>query len=199
MQPRNPQRSIQATVDAILSTRKPFEVPKDPAIVKGIFLDLANCIKDLEEDIARLRQTLSTPLSHENPLSKTSLQLNREERIAVVSRYPDHPSPPVEGYSVNDLTRDLRTFGYYEDRARHFGSSSSRKLVKDALDVKKEYTGGADFVNVKPSFKRLEFWSVQPVIRLLINRHKPDLTLPFSSGRKSNLKTHLPSNFHRTT
>ncbi|KAJ3875250.1 fungal-specific transcription factor domain-containing protein [Lentinula edodes] len=159
----NPQRSIQATVDAILSTRKPFEVPKDPAIVKGIFVDLANCIKDLEEDIAGLRQTLSTPLSHENPLSQTSLQPNREKRIAVVSQYPDYPSPPpVEGYSVNDLTRDLKTFGYYEDRARHFGSSSSRKLVKDALDVKKEYTGGADFVNVKPSFKRLEFWSVQP-------------------------------------
>ncbi|KAJ3852882.1 fungal-specific transcription factor domain-containing protein [Lentinula lateritia] len=169
----NPQRSIQATVDAILSTRKPFEVPKDPAIVKGIFVDLANCIKDLEEDIARLRQTVSTPLSDQNPLSQTSLQLNRE-RIAVVSQYPDHPSPPFENYTVNDLTRDLKTFGYYEDRARHFGSSSSRKLVKDALDVKKEYTGGADFVNVKPSFKRLEFWSVQPW-----QKTKPENPPPF--------------------
>ncbi|KAJ3901599.1 fungal-specific transcription factor domain-containing protein [Lentinula edodes] len=157
------RRSVQATVDAILSTRRSFEVPKDPVITKEILVNLANYIKDLEEDIAQLRQGLEASSTHrEAPLS-TALQLNEKGGITRSSLVPDNPFQTPDDYSIDDLTRSFKMFGEFDDNCvRHFGSSSSRALVKDALDMKKEYTGDADFVNAKPSFKRVEFWSVHP-------------------------------------
>ncbi|KAJ4490959.1 fungal-specific transcription factor domain-containing protein [Lentinula aciculospora] len=167
----NPQRSIQATVDVILSTRRPFEVPKDPVTVKGLLVDLANYIKDLEEDIAQLRQgtsstTLATP--------QTAPRINEEGAITIFSQYPDDPSQSSDSYSIDNLTQDLQKFGYYDDNVRHFGGTSSRSLVQDALTVKKEYASGAQVVNVKTSFKRPEFWSIQPW-----QKTKPETLLPY--------------------
>ncbi|KAJ4490980.1 fungal-specific transcription factor domain-containing protein [Lentinula aciculospora] len=157
------QRSIQATVDAILSTRRPFEVPKDPLIVKGILVDLANHIQELEEDIARLRHA-SPPIpssSQGDTPPMTQLQSNQEEGIIVSS---ENSSRTPDNYSVDDLTFHLKMFEFDDDSVRHFGSSSSRTLVKAALDIKKEYTGETDLVEtrLRPSFKRPEFWSIQP-------------------------------------
>ncbi|KAJ3874892.1 fungal-specific transcription factor domain-containing protein [Lentinula edodes] len=157
------KRSVQATVDAILSTRRSFEVPKDPVITKEILVNLANYIKDLEEDIAQLRQGLGTSSTHREPPPSSALQLNEKGGITRSSLVPDNPFQSPDDYSIDDLTRSFKMFGEFDDNCvRHFGSSSSRALVKDALDMKKEYTGDADFVNAKPSFKRVEFWSVHP-------------------------------------
>ncbi|KAJ3749683.1 fungal-specific transcription factor domain-containing protein [Lentinula detonsa] len=167
----NPRRSIHTTVDAILSTRRPFEVPKDPMIVKKILVDLANHIKVLEEDITRLQKEPLNSSIHV-PLEYTLAQTDNQE--GEITEYADDPAQFADGYSVENLTQDLKVFGCYDFTVRHYGDSSTKSLVQAALDVKKVYTTNANFVNVNPSFKRQEFWSIHPW-----QKPKPENPPPF--------------------
>ncbi|KAJ3710220.1 fungal-specific transcription factor domain-containing protein [Lentinula raphanica] len=151
-------RSIHTTVDAILSTRRRFEVPKDPAIVKGILVDLANYVRVLEEDIARLRQELGqkSPSAQDDSSLVLSQPHSQRETFQSVHDLSDADDP------VDELTRDFKVFGYYDNSIRHYGATSTRHFIESALDVKKEYTSDARLVDIHTSFKRREFWSIQP-------------------------------------
>ncbi|KAE9392720.1 hypothetical protein BT96DRAFT_924543 [Gymnopus androsaceus JB14] len=152
-QPRG-QRPIQDIVEAILSTRHPFEVPNDSVKVKQILVDLANHIKKLEEDMAQLRRgsasTLSEVVYPGDTASKMAMDESQEDEAAI------QVSP---SYSVDDLTNRLRMFEFDEKSPRHFGVSSNITLIKAVMDIKKLYAGDKP---LKPHTKRTEFWMVQP-------------------------------------
>ncbi|KAJ4468790.1 fungal-specific transcription factor domain-containing protein [Lentinula aciculospora] len=173
------KQSIRATVDAILSTRRPFEIPNDPVTVKGLLIDLAKHIRVLEEVIDRYQQeAYSVPHSHSDIPPRNALQPSQEEGITNSSLFPNEIPPFSDGCSTDDLSRKLRIFEFDDNSVRHFGSSSSRTLVKAALDIKKEYTGNANFVNMKSSFKRSEFWSVQPWQEIKHESQLPSFEFP---------------------
>ncbi|KAE9399356.1 hypothetical protein BT96DRAFT_690864 [Gymnopus androsaceus JB14] len=160
-QPRG-QRPIQATVEAILSTRHRFEVPNDSVKVKQLLVDLANHIKKLEEDITQLRHGSASTLSEAvRPGDTTSMDENQEDEAAI------QVSP---SYSVDGLTNSLGMFEFDEKSPRHFGGSSNITLVKAVMDIKKLYAGDKP---LRPHTKRTEFWTIQPWQKLPFREPPP--------------------------
>ncbi|KAE9383294.1 hypothetical protein BT96DRAFT_869308 [Gymnopus androsaceus JB14] len=161
-QPRG-QRSIQATVEAILSTRRLFEVPKDSVKVKQILVDLANRIKELEEEIARLRLQAGSA-SAGSMFSSTSLAgtedtFTGDTTQQMTASQDSRPIQVVFPYSIDNLTKDLKMFEFDDTTVRHFGSSSSITLVRATIDVKKQ-SGYSPLL--ENGTKRPEFWTTSP-------------------------------------
>ncbi|KAJ3759895.1 fungal-specific transcription factor domain-containing protein [Lentinula raphanica] len=157
-------QTVEAVVDAILSTRRPFEVPKDPVKAKEILVRLANHIKLLQEDNDRLRQGISSKSnsSHGNSPPPPSSDSPDAETPSSLPRIMSEPLAICDGYTVEDLIQNFNLLEYDDNCARHFGSSSNRSFVRDAMNIQKEYTENAGLVDVRHSFKRLDFWTVHP-------------------------------------
>ncbi|KIK55975.1 hypothetical protein GYMLUDRAFT_47450 [Collybiopsis luxurians FD-317 M1] len=161
-------RTIQETVDAILSTRRPFQIPDDQASVRKVLVDLANHIRDLEEDIAQLRRVTDSLTQSVNAMEQ---QTDRND--------PLHwPTNSLGTYSVENLVEDLKTFEFDAKNVRHFGSSSNVTLMKAAMDIKKEtylQNRGEAVHEVQPgrSHRRPEFWTVYPWQQDLIVKNPP--------------------------
>ncbi|KIK59279.1 hypothetical protein GYMLUDRAFT_44647 [Collybiopsis luxurians FD-317 M1] len=160
--PRLPpgQQSIRDTVDAILSTRNPFKIPKDEIEVKRILVDLANHIELLEEEISHLRREISSA----SPAAMPSAS-HTDSSIAITSVAPlDSDSfRSRDSYSVDDLVKDFRSFEFDDSGARFFGTSSSSSLVKTAFDIRKGYAGDGDTdLSINVGRRRPEFWTIFP-------------------------------------
>ena len=103
------QRTVQATVEAILSTRRVFEVPKDVVKVKQILVDLANHIRELEADISKLRLQLGSTSA--DPVSGTSAPTEEDTAIPQTAIHPD-----VSSIDVRSTRRSERSMSCYGDR-----------------------------------------------------------------------------------
>ncbi|KAJ3710185.1 fungal-specific transcription factor domain-containing protein [Lentinula raphanica] len=139
---------------------------------KEILVRLANHIKLLQEDNDRLRQGISSKSnsSHGNSPPPPSSDSPDAETPSSLPRIMSEPLAICDGYTVEDLTQNFNLLEFqnfnlleYDDNcARHFGSSSNRSFVRDAMNIQKEYAENAGLVDVRHSFKRLDFWTVHP-------------------------------------
>ncbi|KAF5381235.1 hypothetical protein D9757_007851 [Collybiopsis confluens] len=150
------ERSIRETVDAILSTRHPFRIPRDETEVRRMLVDLATFIDYLEEDNARLREqysaTSQAAVPNTGPIQKSMTPVT-----------PSDSSRPSDTYSIDDLTEDIRSFEFDNTGSRFFGTSSSNNFVKTAFDLKKEYARNANLGKETWVVRRRpEFWTVFP-------------------------------------
>ncbi|KAJ3841906.1 fungal-specific transcription factor domain-containing protein [Lentinula raphanica] len=169
------QRPIESIVDAILSIRRPFEIPKDPVKVKDILVQLATHIKTLQEDNDRLRQVVSSKVV---PSNETTPPSEQEAELSSSSRIINDQLPTSDGYSIEDLTQTFDLLEYDDNCTRHFGSSSSRTFVKAALEIQKEYADNVGLIDARPSFKRLDFWLVQPWQKIKAEKPFPPFEFP---------------------
>ncbi|KAE9400224.1 hypothetical protein BT96DRAFT_919621 [Gymnopus androsaceus JB14] len=173
------QRSIQATVEAILSTRRLFEVPKDSVKVKQILVDLANHIKELEEEIARLR-LYADSASAGSVFPGTSLtgaeDTFAEDTQQMTANQDSDPIQIVFPYSIDALTKDLKMlqFDDSDNTVRHFGSSSFITLLRVTMDLKKQCGYSP---RLEKGTKRPEFWTTNPW-QILPSKDTPAFRFP---------------------
>ena len=75
----------------------------------------------------------------------------------------DHTDTDDNNADVVALTDNLDRLKIESDQHRFFGKSSNFMLIKQALDLKKEYTGEDYSAGPVLGLKRREFWAPPPV------------------------------------
>ncbi|KAF5344052.1 hypothetical protein D9757_013879 [Collybiopsis confluens] len=158
--------SIQEIVDKILSSRRAFQIPEEQSKVREMLVDLANHIKDLENEIRDLQNLVSL-------FQPTGVQINRKDLENISASQSGHPR---DDYSLEILTKDLKSLEFDAKNARHFGASSNLTLMNTAMGAKKSYTGGSGI----RARRRPEFWTVYPKWQWQkdLAHHRPPLEFP---------------------
>ncbi|KAF5366455.1 hypothetical protein D9758_009805 [Tetrapyrgos nigripes] len=158
-------KSIRFTISQILSTTKPFEAPDTPEAVLELFKDLATYVRKLEEELDELQQTL---------MAKTA-EASSEGQDRSSEPTPAFPfwsqqnvlsgeTPEQDARSVEGLSEQLKRLVLDQSLKRHFGTSSSLTLVRDAMndvhpqDVQRPSSDAARYLKAR----RPQFWAIYP-------------------------------------
>ncbi|KAJ7647080.1 fungal-specific transcription factor domain-containing protein [Roridomyces roridus] len=142
--------SAQGQIEAILSPTTPYTPPKESSAILSILNLLATYARDLEREIAVLKEKKL------DPAIDSSTTYNR----------PPTPNDSAltsvtDGYIVTGLTERLKGMKIDSGGNRFYGQSSDIMLVKTAIDLKDsgQYTQLADHLL---AIKRPEYWDAHP-------------------------------------
>uniref|UniRef100_A0A0W0FSS2 Xylanolytic transcriptional activator regulatory domain-containing protein n=1 Tax=Moniliophthora roreri TaxID=221103 RepID=A0A0W0FSS2_MONRR len=142
--------SARSLVNRILSTAKPFDVPKDPEVVRKILVDLANFARSLDRQLAEIQGTNINEGSENFTSSTTSKFTYRQE-------------PPEIKDSIESLTQDFEDMLVDIDWRRHYGKSSNNMFIQIALDAKRDELDKRAFAALWSKYKRPELWQCKPL------------------------------------
>uniref|UniRef100_A0A0W0FBI2 Xylanolytic transcriptional activator regulatory domain-containing protein n=1 Tax=Moniliophthora roreri TaxID=221103 RepID=A0A0W0FBI2_MONRR len=149
---------IQTLVDSILSTSKPFVVPRDTQSVHQLLVDLAHYARSLEQGqivsfSSTPRNTSSLPTDGATPDSMRSYAMQPR---------PAGPYMNLDLCRVEDDLDSLQErFNHLDLKhgtARHFGPSSSLVFTQSILSLKRRIKGSKQWI----SRKRPQFWHIFP-------------------------------------
>ncbi|KAF5339465.1 hypothetical protein D9758_015306 [Tetrapyrgos nigripes] len=158
-------KSIRYTVSQILSTTKPFEAPDTPEAVLELFKDLATYVRELEEELDELQQilvakTAEASSERQDRSSKpTPAFLFWSQQNVLSGETPEQDARSVEG-----LSEQLKRLVLDQSLKRHFGTSTSLTLVRDAMndvhpqDVQRPSSDAARYLKAR----RPQFWTIYP-------------------------------------
>ncbi|KAF5339481.1 hypothetical protein D9758_015312 [Tetrapyrgos nigripes] len=160
-------KSIRSTVSAILSTTKPFEAPDTPEAVLELFKDLATYVRKLEEELDELQQTLMA-----NTAEASSERHDRSSKP--IPAFPFWSQQNVlsgetleqDARSLEGLSDQLKRLVLDQSLKRHFGTSSSLTLVRNAMDnvhIPQDVQCPSSDSALYLKARRPEFWAIYPV------------------------------------
>jgi hypothetical protein len=156
-------------VSSILSTSKPFVVPNTPEAVRQLIVDLATHIVQLERELDELQQALVTKTA-EAELDKQ----HRFSSMPIPEFLSSNQSVLADGNieqdtrSLEGLSDNLKSLVIGQSFKRHFGTSNTLSLIRNAMDIKSEempfdiQCPSSDASRVL-KVKRPEFWAIYPV------------------------------------
>ncbi|KAF9040396.1 hypothetical protein BDZ89DRAFT_1060485 [Hymenopellis radicata] len=154
--------ALKSQISDILSSPDHYVVPKDPAVIRQLLVDLAHRVRQLEETIRERRELkLASPPSEPFPPSFDNEAVNRIVML-------DNSEDVLTHSGLHQLTQNqetalsegLQKLTLCHGKDRHYGKSSGMMLMKDALDIKREYTGNPEGLFLHT--KRAQFWVDQP-------------------------------------
>ncbi|KAJ7188030.1 fungal-specific transcription factor domain-containing protein [Mycena filopes] len=144
----------QYQIAAILSQTTPYSPPKEPSSVLRTLVDLATYARGLEEELAALKGTVLPDLpiidpntAYTRPPTPTELSISA-----------------TDGCVLTELSDRMRGLMTDSSHFRFYGRSSDIMLVKTAMDIKRETSGGEDqgFPEHLLAIKRPQYWNSHP-------------------------------------
>ncbi|KAK7062868.1 Gypsy retrotransposon integrase-like protein 1 [Paramarasmius palmivorus] len=151
--PPNSLADAQQLVNSILSTSKPFIVPRDTQTVHQLLVDLAHYARSLER-----RASPSASSSPEHTSDPADPFCLGHEPPTPAGFYIHTEMSPAEEVDLNNIKDIFGLLTLEETAPRHFGPSSTVKFIHSVLFLKQRIKGTKERV----SRKRPQFWSIYP-------------------------------------